>query len=329
MKKIVSYLRIEEWLSSKVTFMVGILLYFAYFNHSKTEDTIRNFIAFFLYVSMFLAISYVANDFSDLEIDKKVGKKKVIASMPKWKIWTSFVIMTVVGNCYILICAKNKWTCLIIMMVTYFLGLAYSTLGIRFKERGLLGLIECSFAQKCMPLVMIVCLENISGVSVGMLIAWMIFSFVDGLRYIVIHQVIDLKNDIISGVNTYVAEKKGNYKKILVLFYIAEWLAVIALILPLWIRQPIATGGFVVVNIILEYCIYVVIQKYAGKDIFLTYDSVPLEAFLNILFPILTAVCLALINPVLSIFVLLLIAICVKPFMIKLEIVAVYIKSKI
>lgn len=328
MKKIVSYLRIEEWLSSKVTFMVGVLLYFAYINHSKTEDVIRNFIAFFLYVSMFLAISYVANDFSDMEIDKKVGKKKVIASMPKWAIWIFFVIMAVVGNCYILICAKNKWLCFILMVVTYFLGLAYSTLGIRFKERGLLGLIECSFAQKCMPLVMIVCLENISGVSLGMLIAWMIFSFVDGLRYIVIHQVIDFKNDIISGVKTYVVKKKGNYKNVLVSFYIAEWIAVMALILPLWIRQPIITGGFVIVNIILEYCIYMVIQKYAGKDIFLTYDSVPLEAFINILFPILTAVCLALIKPVLSIFILLLIAICVKPFMIKLGIVAVYVKSK-
>lgn len=328
MKKIVSYLRIEEWLSSKVTFMVGILLYFAYINHSKTEDMVQNFIAFFLYTSMFLAISYVANDLSDLEIDKKVGKKKVIASMPKWAIWTSFVIMAVVGNCYILICAKSKWLCLIIMVVTYFLGLAYSTLGIRFKERGLLGLMECAFAQKYMPLVMIVCLENISGFLVSILIAWMTVSFVDGLRYIVIHQVIDLKNDIISGVNTYVVEKKGNYKKVLVSFYIAEWIAVMALILPLWIRQPIATGGFVVVNIVLEYCIYMVIQKYAGKDIFLSYDSVPLEAFLNILFPILTAVCLAVTNPMLSIFVLLLIAICVKSFMIKLGIVAVYVKSK-
>lgn len=328
MKKVVSYLRLEEWLSSKVTFMMGILLYFSYINRSKPEDIIRNFIAFFLYVSMFLAISYVANDFSDMEIDKKIGKKKVIADMPKWAVWVSFAMMAAVGNFYIILCAENKILCLILIAITYFFGLAYSALGIRFKERGVWGLIECSFAQKCMPLVMIICLEEIRGFSAGMLTAWIIFSFVDGLRYIIIHQVIDLENDIISGVNTYVASKRGNYKKLLVSFYIAEWAAAIALIMPLWIRQPVAAGVFVAANIILEYCIYMVIQKYAGKDIFITYDSVPLEAFLNILFPILTAVCLALTDPILSIFVLVLSAVCVKPFRVKIGIAAVYVNSK-
>ena len=80
MKKIASYLRIREWLDSKVTFMMGILLFFYFCIGERFETiTVVKTVAYFLYVSMFLAISYVANDFADMEIDKKSGKVKIIA----------------------------------------------------------------------------------------------------------------------------------------------------------------------------------------------------------------------------------------------------------
>ena len=123
MKSIISYLRIREWLDSKVTFMMGILLFFyfcidGYFGTITAAKTV----AYFLYVSMFLAISYVANDFADMEIDKKAGKTKVIAHMPKWGIWSSLILMAMVGNTPVLVCADNKWVCSIIIILTYFSG---------------------------------------------------------------------------------------------------------------------------------------------------------------------------------------------------------------
>ena len=329
MKKLISYLRVEEWLSSKVTFMLGIFLFLAYLGNGETGDIAKNAVAFFLYVSMFLAVSYVANDFSDLEIDRRAGKKKVIAGMPRWMIWASFALMAAAGNAYVLIRARNKLLCAVLIAVTYFLGLAYSTLGIRFKERGLLGLIECSFAQRCMPLLMIACLEEVNGASMWLLLAWVILSFVDGLRYIIIHQVIDLENDIVTGVNTYVAEKRGNYRNALIAFFAGEAIAVAAIMIPLWIREPIVTGAIVAADAFLEYCIFMVIQKYAGKDIFATYDSVPLEGFLNMLFPALAAVCLATIHPAVGLSALLaLIAFCAKPFIVKYKIAAIYVRPE-
>ena len=86
MKNIISYLRIKEWLSSKVTMMLGIFVYFSYIGKWDGETTIIGLITFFLVVTMFLAISYIANDYSDIEVDKKADKKKVIASMKKWQI---------------------------------------------------------------------------------------------------------------------------------------------------------------------------------------------------------------------------------------------------
>ena len=293
MKKIASYLRIREWLDSKVTFMMGILLFFYFCIGERFETiTVVKTVAYFLYVSMFLAISYVANDFADMEID-------------------------------------NKWVCSIIIALTYFLGLAYSTLGIRFKERGLLGLIECSYAQRCMPLLIILVLVKTDVLLTIMLLGWMCLSFIDGLRYIIIHQVNDLENDIASGVDTYVVRKRGNYRKVLFDLLIAELIITALLLIPLWKRMVILTSAFVLFNIVLEYCIYVVIQKYAQKDILLTFDSVPMEAFYNTLFPVLSGLSLAIIDMRWIVFAVILLMISHKSFIIKCKIALVFIKSKV
>lgn len=330
MKKIAGYLRIREWLDSKVTFMMGILLFF-YFcmdEHFEIIPVVK-IVAYFLYVSMFLAISYVANDFADMEIDKKSGKVKIIANMPKWGIWSSLILMAMVGNIPLLACVDNKWLCLIIIALTYFLGLAYSTFGIRFKERGLLGLIECSYAQRCMPLLIILVLVKIDVFLIIILLGWMGLSFIDGLRYIIIHQVNDLENDIASGVNTYVARKRGDYRKVLFGLLITELTITALLLIPLWKRTIVLTLAFVLFNIALEYCIYAVIQKYAQKDILLTFDSVPMEAFYNILFPVLSGLSLVIIDRRWIVFTVILLMVSCKSFIIKCKIALVFIKSKV
>lgn len=330
MKNIITYLRIKEWLDSKVTFMIGILFFFYFCIDGRIETiTIAKTVAFFLYVSMFLAISYVVNDFADMEIDKKAGKAKVIAHMPKWGIWSSLILMGMLGNIPLLICADNKWICSIIIFLTFFLGLAYSTLGIRFKERGLLGLIECAFAQRCMPLLIIFVLVKTDVLMTAMLSGWMILSFIDGLRYIIIHQVSDLENDIASGVETYVTRKKSDYRKVLLVLLIFEIIITFFLLIPLWKRAVVLTSVFVVFNIALEYCIYVVIQKYAQKDILLTFDSVPMEAFFNTLFPVLSGLSLVITDIRWLIFTVITIIISCKSFAIKCKIAMIFIKSKV
>lgn len=330
MSKIISYLRIKEWLDSKVTLMMGILLLF-YFcvNAAFTRNTVLALIAYFLYVSMFLAISYVANDFADIEIDKKAGKKKVIAHLPKWGIWCSLILMAAVGNVPILVLANSKWGCILVIFATYFLGLAYSTLGIRFKERGVWGLIECSFAQRCMPLLMIFFVVKLDLQLACMLAGWFTLSFIDGLRYIIIHQVNDIENDITSGVNTYVAKKRYNFRRWILLMLISEIIITLVLLIPLWIRKTILTTTFVIANIILELCIYIVIQKYAGKDLLLTFDSVPMEGFYNALFPILTGLSLVGSDFRWIIVVIALLIVSLRPFWVKCGIAMVYVKSKV
>ena len=304
--------------------MMGILLLFCFCINVEFEEAIVKTAAYFLYISMFLAISYVVNDFSDIEIDKKAGKKKVIANMPKWLVWLSLIVMAVVGNFGVIIYSKNLMLCIVLIILTYFLGLAYSSMGIRFKERGIWGL-----AQRCMPLLIIPALFDFDSLLMLLLSGWILLSFIDGLRYIIIHQVNDLENDVATGVNTYVSRKRGNYRKIIIGLLISEIILTFILFIPLLMRKTIIAVTFILLNLGLEYCIYVVIQKYAKKDIFLTYDSVPMEAFYNILFPLLMGICMMSIDIRWAVALLIIIVICIKSFVVKCKIAAVYINSRL
>ena len=140
------------------------------------------------------------NDFSDIEVDKSAGKEKVICSQSKAAV-IGWLIGLFLGGCVPLLCYQRWDAALgVMLLLTYFLGYAYSMKPFRFKERGLIGLVECSVAQRCMPIGVIWMLIG-GGRSIFLL--FLLISFFMGLRYIFIHQLIDIENDRKSGVNTY------------------------------------------------------------------------------------------------------------------------------
>ena len=111
MEAVIKYLRVDEWMSSKVTMMLGIQAYFICLDQTDALAACKELLVYFLFLSMFLAVSYVANDFSDLEIDKMAGKKKVIGNLPRWAVWLSFLLMALAGDVPILLYADNNLLC--------------------------------------------------------------------------------------------------------------------------------------------------------------------------------------------------------------------------
>lgn len=330
MKRVLLYLRLNEWMSSKIVFMLGILLFFLYINGKTVGNFMLVILAYFLYTSMFMATSYVANDFSDIEIDKKTGKKKVIAELPKWQIWASFVALFLIGNVPVMLLTKHKIACAVIILITYFLGLAYSGLGLRFKEKGVWGLVECSLAQRCMPLLLIPCLIEINLSGWWFLAGWMIVSFLDGLRYILIHQTIDLQNDLKTGVQTYVAEKRKNFRNVIAVFLGLEIGFLCVVMISFWEKDLIGMILMTGIYVACEYCIYQVLNVYAKKDWLVTFDSVPLEAFLNFVFPFFVGVCLSRTHSLFYlVYCLIIVLICWDQMKIKLNLVKVFVQSKL
>lgn len=325
---ILKYFRTSEWVDSKVPFMLSTAVYLHLMSGKQYSnwEVYAFLFAYFIYISMFLAFSYVINDYTDMDVDKLVGKKKVMHNLPKSIIVFSMILMVIVGVLPLLILVEGKVAFIVFTTILYILGAAYSVpILFRFKERGFLGLIECSVAQKCLPLIPIMFMFNVDWTG---LIFFIVLSFVNGLRYIVIHQAIDYENDIKSGVKTFVSEGHNRYKVGIVLAFVTECILLIIIFFSLSLKYHFVLG-VVIVYCIFEKIISIVVIKYMNVDWFCTFLTVPLESLYNVFFPVLMGLILTLNDYryiICLIFLILLTSNCFKG---KLAFVNVWIKSKI
>ena len=329
MNKIIDYLRINEWLDSKVTMMLGVAAYFLYIDKVRVKDTLLLLLAYFLFLSMYLALSYVFNDYTDIDIDKNAGKVKLISSIPKKVIITSFFAMALIGDIPIILVVENKILCLFMILLITFFGLAYSLPGIRFKEKGLLGLIECSFAQRCLPLTLILLFIDLTRSNLFYWGVWFALSFFDGLRYILIHQYIDQENDRTTNTHTFVLDKQVSIREYIKWLCIFEMVCGLILLFPLIAENYLIIIFGIVLCVLLEFCIYKVLNVFVNKDWLVSFDSVPLEAYFNIIMPIMIGICMIKTNDLAGLFIILILICSIQSIKAKWNIVAEYLYAKL
>lgn len=322
------YLRTADWLDSKIPFMLSIALFLYVFSNENLQESelYLKLVAFFLYTSMFLAFSYVINDFTDIDVDIKAGKQKVMHKLSKTLVVISMIVIVLVGVIPMLLLVENKVIYIGYSLFLYLTGAAYSVHWLfRFKERGVAGLIECSVAQKCLPLVPLVFVFNVNW---HYIVLFMIISFVNGLRYILIHQAVDYENDLKSGVKTYVSEGHNKYKSAIIAAFIIEC------ILMLLLFAKLGQTYYFVFAVLVAYCvsekiISTVVMKYMNVDWFCTFLAVPLELLYNVVFPILMAIVITIQSRVMVGVLVFLIILTAKCFKGKMAFINVYVKSKL
>lgn len=291
LEKLCSYLRIYEWYDSKVPFMLAVFLYFE--NMEKTYDVrqcYKEIIVYALYVSMFLAFSYVVNDFSDRKIDIAAGKKKVMHGMPTAIVILSLAVICSLGTVPFYFVVDNRLEYLVMTAGIYLCGVAYSAPGLRFKEKGIWGLIECSTAQRCLPLLPILLIHSATVLQFAL---FFLVSFVNGLRYILIHQVLDLENDLRTGVKTFISNGNTGYRFAVRVCLLVE-IGLLGILYLTGLFRTIGMAVFLIAYIGYEWIIFSVVTKYMQRDWECSFLAVPLEDLYNVFLPIVTAVFLTI-----------------------------------
>ena len=327
LSNVFKYLRTDDWLDSKVPFMISVAVFSYLYNESNMSylETYAALGSYFLYVSMFLAFSYVINDFADMEIDKKAGKQKVMFKLPKTVVVLSMIMIVLTGILPMLFIVQEKIAFLAYTLFLYVTGAAYSVHWLlRFKERGLIGLIECSVAQRCLPLIPLIFLFTVNWIFFAIFI---ILSFINGLRYILIHQAVDYENDIKTGVKTFVTEGHNKYRTAIITAFVMEGVLFTGVLIKLC-SEHVYVIVIMVIYCVFEKIIATVVTKYMNVDLFCTFLAVPLEALYNVLFPVMTALILTISSGVyIGVFVFLAV-LTFKCFKGKAAFISVYAKSK-
>lgn len=326
MKKIIDYFRVIEWYDSKIPFMLcGYIFNTILVDDRDVWGISIKFFLYFIYLATFLSFSYLINDFSDMEADKKAGKKKVIFDVDKRVTTFVLILLPICGIVPLWIYLDFNMLFIGLTSIVYFGGAAYSIPLFRFKERGFIGLLECSAAQRCIPLLVIPFLVDSNNVYFAL---WIIISFIDGIRYLVIHQYIDRENDLKAGIRTFVLDYKINAKKLLVSLFVIESAFFLFIFYKLFmINHYIIT--FLVLYIIYERTISIVVTKYMKVEWFCSFLAVPFEDLFNVFLLMIVLLYLDMADLRFLFLTLLGVLLTVRCFIGKTAFVKVFIESKL
>lgn len=281
-QKIVRYLRLNEWYDSKVPFVL-CYIWSCYLRNSSSITTERYaevFIAGAVFTSLFLAFGYMINDYADREVDAAAGKDKLMYHMTEEKIMLSFVVVVLLGSIPVLLISHFSVSVLVMTVLTYLVGASYSMPPFRFKEKGVAGLVISAFAQRCMPIFVIMQLLPADSIVV---FTFTIASFIIGLRYIFIHQVIDIENDLKGGVTTFAT---SHFKQAISGVYVSFLFEILLILAILFLIDIPFVWFAALLSIIPEWTQCRMVTRFMGKKVITTFCNVPLEGYENIILPI-------------------------------------------
>ena len=272
---IASFIRWAEWYDSKIPPIVGWLYYAIYKNEGSVQDWLP--VALLVFAVSFLAYGYVLNDYSDIEVDRKAGKEKIIANLPRSK---AKIVITVIALIGLLSLAPyySQPFVMVNVLGAYILATSYSLPPFRFKEKGIWGVVVASTAQRISPLLVGM---SMLGLYDLVSVLWLLFNFGVGIRYILIHQYRDMENDVRSGVNTFAIQHSVITLHRLIMVSLS-----IEFFLAMWIGMGIGIPLFGLIGMLMCVALRILAAIILEEnDVFHSFTYVPLTEFLILFFP--------------------------------------------
>ena len=202
LRAIRTLVRWDEWYDSKVPLLFICFYQMCLVQPIPARQVIVRFTLVTAFACLYLAFGYLINDYSDRETDRLAGKLKLIASLPAPAAVVLLCLLGLAGMAIPLFLIGNRVLALGLTAVAYFFAAFYSMPPVRFKERGVWGLVVSAVAQRSLPALIIFAAFDHFGLD-----SWLLFVLLAliGVRWILVHQLIDLQNDREAGVSTFAA----------------------------------------------------------------------------------------------------------------------------
>ena len=151
------------------------------------------------------AFGHLVNDWFDIAIDKKAGKKNRMANLSVFKRILVLLLFLTIALIPWLVLPWDE-NSLWLLGGEFTLLILYAIPPIRFKERGLLGVLADGLYAYAIPSILaaytffLIAGDIPDIVFLGLLFAWQFFL---GCHNILIHQVEDYENDLLAGIRTF------------------------------------------------------------------------------------------------------------------------------
>lgn len=219
LKYIIRLTRIKGWWD-KLIHLIGTTFLLLIYTDPITID-MGGYMTYLAVVVCLLIGGYAINDAADFLPDKKT----IIKSVPQQKHSLILAVIALSTSLIIIFTITKKPLPLLITAATILIGVEYSLPPIRFKERGIWGIIIGSATQRpAIFLIFIAIIWKWNWLS-AVLMIWL---FLGGVLGMLGHQIKDYQNDLKSRIQTFVV-RHGQRKAIQLCMVNAMLLALITL----------------------------------------------------------------------------------------------------
>lgn len=142
---------------------------------------------------------FLINDFFDMPYDIAAGKKRAVHELPKIVFIAIILVVVFISALHLLYLKESLY--IVTYVVSYILATLYSAPPIRFKNRGLSGIVVNGLIEKMLPVLAVFAFFTHFGMDTLIFLAT---SFFVGIVDIITHQIYDHEDDLRNGIRTFV-----------------------------------------------------------------------------------------------------------------------------
>jgi 4-hydroxybenzoate polyprenyltransferase len=225
------FIRWNDWALDKLPVLFGICFYLIVIKPEPNITYVYDFFVFLIFSISSTIYGYAINNYADLDIDIKAGKKNYLAAFSRKKQWIILfliLIVVLISGSYFL--DKSWFT--ILWVSQFFFATFYSIRPIRFKERGLIGLLIPFVAQLVLPTL--ICFSIFGNIYSFEAILFTTYGFFKGGAYDIGHQFHDFQDDQKTNTLTFTVKHGGKIvQKLFNTFLILERLLFLVILLSI------------------------------------------------------------------------------------------------
>ena len=205
MRRLFRVIRWERWAGSKLPLLLGAFLLSIGLTDTTPSLALAGAVQLTVHIVGYASFGYLVNSLADIRQDEAAGKGSVFSGWSMRRARTAVLVSVGIAAGPLIIGADAHPAALGSMGISMVVAAAYSLPPLRLKERGVLGALSSSLAQRSLPALTIFC--YFEAYSLAPLV-YCALTLVIGLRFILVHQVDDLAADQISGTRT-LATRRG------------------------------------------------------------------------------------------------------------------------
>jgi len=294
LRNIQNLIRWNEWYNSKLSFFFLVTYYLAYVNNKiQLQDMFLLIFIGILLISL-SSFGYMLNDYSDKFEDKLTGKKNAMNLLNNQQQFFAITLTAILFIFAFIPFYTNKYA-IVFVFLSFLFSILYSAKPFKFKKRGVWGIICVALAQWVFPMLILFSLFEHFKMD---LILFILLSLFIGLRWILVHQIIDRDRDILANVNTFVVARSPNVTyDILRVLFVIEIITLTGLVLVLIHSMFFMIIPLLVFYLIFELYLYPLWKKLSFKRMLVSYDYAPLSDLYFCWAPLWFSILLGYLNP--------------------------------